>query len=53
MDISSLSASTEMGVGYAMLMEKKMIDQVEQVAMGELEMLPPAPAMGDYIDTYA
>ena len=53
MDMTSVSAAMEMGVGYAMLMEKKMIDQTEQMAMGELQLLPPAPAMGDYIDTYA
>ena len=51
MDVSSVS--TEMGLGYAMLMEKKMIDQAEPLAMGELQMLPPTPGVGDYIDTYA
>lgn len=49
MEISSARLATQ----YAMSLQKNVMSDMEQQAMGELEMLPPTPSMGDYIDTYA
>ena len=38
---------------YALSLQKRTMTDMEQQAMGELAMLPPAPSLGDYIDTYA
>ena len=38
---------------YALKLQKRAMTDMEQQAMGELAMLPPAPSLGDYIDTYA
>ena len=56
MALASLSsAAAQTGLQYAMMMEKRMLSDMEQQAMGELEMLPPpaAPGVGEYIDVYA
>lgn len=49
MGLSSARLETQ----YAMSVQKHVMSDMERQAMGELEMLPPAPALGDYIDTYA
>lgn len=49
MELSSARLETQ----YAMSVQKHVMSDMERQAMGELEMLPPAPALGDYIDTYA
>ncbi len=49
MEISSARLATQ----YAMSLQKNVMSDMEQQAMGELEMLPPTPGVGDYIDTYA
>lgn len=46
-------SSARLEMQYAMSLQKHVMSDMEQQAMGELEMLPPAPALGDYIDTYA
>lgn len=49
MQMSSARLATE----YSMKLQKGVMSDMEQQAMAELEMLPPTPGMGDYIDTYA
>ena len=49
MQISSARLATQ----YAMSLQKQTMSDMEQQAMGELEMLPPTPGVGEYIDTYA
>lgn len=49
MEMSSARLETQ----YAMSMQKRTMEDMEAQAMGELAMLPPTPALGDYIDTYA
>lgn len=49
MEISSARMATQ----YAMSLQKRTMSDMEQQAMGELEMLPPTPGLGEYIDTYA
>ena len=49
MEMSSARLATQ----YAMSLQKNVMTDMEQQAMGELEMLPPTPGVGDYIDTYA
>lgn len=49
MEISSARLATQ----YAMSLQKNVMTDMEQQAMGELAMLPPTPGVGDYIDTYA
>lgn len=50
MEMSSARLATE----YAMSMQKMTMSDMEQQAMGELEMLPPTSSgVGEYIDTYA
>lgn len=49
MEISSARLATQ----YAMSLQKNVMSDMEQQAMGELAMLPPTPGVGDYIDTYA
>ena len=49
MQISSARLATQ----YAMSLQKQTMSDMEQQAMGELEMLPPTPGRGEYIDTYA
>lgn len=49
MEMSSARLATQ----YAMSLQKNVMSDMEQQAMGELEMLPPTPGVGDYIDTYA
>ncbi|WP_295748459.1 putative motility protein [uncultured Oscillibacter sp.] len=49
MQISSARLATQ----YAMSLQKQTMSDMEQQAMGELEMLPPTPGLGEYIDTYA
>lgn len=49
MEISSARLATQ----YAMKLQKNVMSDMEQQAMGELAMLPPTPGVGDYIDTYA
>lgn len=46
-------ASARLAVGYAMALQKNVMSDMEQQAMNELEMLPPVPSLGEYIDTYA
>lgn len=49
MEMSSARLETQ----YAMSLQKNVMSDMEQQAMGELAMLPPTPGVGDYIDTYA
>ena len=49
MEMSSARVSAQ----YAISLQKKTMTDMEQQAMGERAMLPPAPGVGDYIDTYA
>lgn len=46
-------SSARLEASYAMALQKNVMSDMEQQAMSELEMLPPAPRLGDYIDTYA
>ncbi len=46
-------SSARMATQYAMTLQKRTMNDMEQQAMGELAMLPPTPGMGDFIDTYA
>lgn len=46
-------SSARLAQQYAMSLQKNVMNDMEQQAMGELEMLPPTPGMGDFIDTYA
>lgn len=46
-------SSARMEMQYSMGLQKKVMTDMEQQAMGELAMLPSAPGVGDYIDTYA
>ena len=46
-------SSTRLATQYAMSLQKQTMSDMEQQAMGELEMLPPTPGLGEYIDTYA
>ena len=49
MEMSSARLATQ----YAMSLQKNVMTDMEQQAMGERAMLPPTPGVGDYIDTYA
>ena len=49
MEISSARLSS----AYSMSLQKQTMNDMEQQALNELEMLPPTPGMGDFIDTYA
>ena len=49
MEMSSARLATQ----YAMSLQKNVMTDMEQQAMGELAMLPPTPGVGDYIDTDA
>ena len=49
MEMSSARLATQ----YAMSLQKRTMTDMEQQAMAELEMLPAAPGMGEFIDTYA
>ena len=49
MEMSSARLATQ----YAMSLQKNVMTDMEQQAMGELAMLPPTPGVGEYIDTYA
>ena len=46
-------SSARLEMQYALSLQKRTMTDMEQQAMGELAMLPPAPSLGDYIDTYA
>lgn len=46
-------SSARLAMQYSMSLQKQTMTDMEQQAMGELAMLPPAPSMGEYIDTYA
>lgn len=46
-------SSARLATQYAMSLQKNVMTDMEQQAMGELAMLPPTPGVGDYIDTYA
>lgn len=46
-------SSARLEMQYAMSLQKNVMSDMEQQAMGELAMLPPTPGVGDYIDTYA
>lgn len=46
-------SSTRMETAYALKLQKNVMTDMEQQAMGELAMLPPISGVGDYIDTYA
>ncbi len=48
----SMSAA-EFSQQYAISVTKKAMDSQEQAAQALLEMLPPTPPMGQYIDVYA
>ena len=49
---TSMSAA-QFATTYSMSMAKKSMDVTEDIAQKMLEMLPPAPGQGQYIDTYA
>ncbi len=49
MEMSSARIATQ----YSMSLQKHVMTDMEQQAMGELAMLPPTPSLGEYIDTYA
>lgn len=49
---TSMSAA-QLATSYSMSMAKKSMDATEEIAQGILEMLPPTPGQGQYIDTYA
>lgn len=46
-------SSARMAQQYAMSLQKNVMNDMEQQAMGELAMLPHTEGVGDYIDTYA
>lgn len=46
-------SSARLATSYAMTLQKNVMTDMEQQAMGELAMLPPTPGIGDFIDTYA
>ena len=46
-------SSARLSAQYAMSLQKRTMTDMEQQAMAELEMLPAAPGMGEFIDTYA
>ena len=46
-------SSARLAMQYSMSLQKNVMSDMEQQAMGELEMLPPTPTLGQYIDTYA
>lgn len=46
-------SSARLEMQYSMALQKNVMSDMEQQAMGELAMLPPTPGVGDYIDTYA
>lgn len=46
-------SSAQMATSYAMALQKDVMSDMEQQALGELAMLPPTPGVGDFIDTYA
>ncbi|MCI9119911.1 MAG: putative motility protein [Oscillibacter sp.] len=46
-------SSARLAMQYSMSLQKNVMSDMEQQAMGELEMLPPTPSLGQYIDTYA
>ena len=46
-------SSARLEMQYALSLQKRTMTDMEQQAMGELAMLPPAPSLGDYIDPYA
>lgn len=45
--------AAEFSVQYSTALQKKAMDGMELAAQELLEMLPPAPAKGEFIDTYA
>ena len=54
MAIASMQiSSARLAEGYAMMLQKNVMSDMEQQAMNELEMLPPVQSLGQYIDTYA
>ena len=46
-------SSARLAEQYAMALQKNVMSDMEQQAMSELEMLPPTPPLGEFIDTYA
>lgn len=46
-------SSARLEMQYSMGLQKRVMNDMEQQAMGELAMLPSAPGVGEYIDTYA
>jgi hypothetical protein len=46
-------SSARLEMQYSLSLQKRAMSDLEMQAMGELEMLPPAPSLGEYIDTYA
>lgn len=46
-------SSARLEMQYSMGLQKRAMSDMEAQAMAELEMLPPAPGVGEYIDTYA
>lgn len=49
MDMSAAQAA----LGYSAAVAKKVMDTQELSAQGLLEILPPLPPMGEFLDTYA
>lgn len=46
-------SSARLAQQYAMSLQKNVMNDMEQQAMGELAMLPHSQGTGDFIDTYA
>ena len=46
-------SSARLEMQYSKGQQKLVMNDMEQQAMGELAMLPSAPGVGEYIDTYA
>lgn len=46
-------SAAEFSVQYSTAMQRKVMDTMEMAAEELLDMLPDAPPMGQYIDTYA
>lgn len=46
-------SAAQFSMAYATSVTKMVMDTQEEAAQAMMEMLPPAPGMGQYIDTYA
>ena len=51
--LGPISSMADIPHGLSLSVMKKGMDAAEQVALKQLEMLPPIPPKGQYIDVYA